>query len=250
MKLNFKVARIYLLISFLIMGLTQVYGQDTSKMNKSVLFVYGGWEGHEPEQCRDLFVPWLREQGYDVTSSPSLDSYLDEDLMDSVDLIIQVVTMSTITEDQEEALLNAVGERGVALAGWHGGLGDSFRNNTGYQFMVGGQWVAHPGGIIDYKVNIINRDDPITKGISDFNMHSEQYYMHVDPANEVLVTTTFTGDHSSWINGVTMPVVWKKKYGKGNVFYASFGHSAADFNTPEAMEIMQRGIKWAIGDLK
>jgi uncharacterized protein len=134
---------------------------------------------------------------------------------------------------------------GVGLGGWHGGMADSFRNNTEYQFMVGGQWVAHPGNIIDYWVNIINHDDPITAGLSDFAMHSEQYFMHVDPANEVLATTTFTGDHASWIAGTVMPVVWKRHYGQGKVFYCSLGHQVIDFDVPEAREIVKRGLLWA-----
>ena len=124
-------------------------------------------------------------------------------------------------------------------------MADSFRNNTEYQFMVGGQWVAHPGNIIDYRVNIVSHQDPITTGIPDFDMHSEQYYMHVDPSNEVLATTTFKGDILSWIEGVVMPVVWKRKWGRGNVFYCSLGHVAKDFDVPEVREIVRRGLLWA-----
>jgi type 1 glutamine amidotransferase len=124
-------------------------------------------------------------------------------------------------------------------------MGDSFRNNCEYQFMVGGQWVVHPGGVIDHEVNIINHEDPITKGLSDFKMHSEQYYLHVDPSNEVLAETTFRGEHCAWIDGVVMPVVWKRPYGAARVFYASVGHVAADFDVPEAKEIVQRGMMWA-----
>ncbi len=211
---------------------------------KKVLFVWGGWKGHEPELCRDIFVPWMREQGMDVTVSDSLDAYLDKDLMASLDLIVQIWTMGKITNEQEKALLEAV-KRGVGIAGWHGGLGDSFRNNVAYQFMVGGQWVAHPGGVIDYEVNIVDHDDPVTAGLDDFKMHSEQYFMHVDPNNKVLATTTFSDEHASWIGGATMPVVWKKMYGSGRVFYNSLGHVASDFEVPEALEIMKRGILWA-----
>ena len=124
-------------------------------------------------------------------------------------------------------------------------IADAFRNSTNYQFMVGGQWVAHPGNIIDYTVNITDHDDPITAGLADFAMHSEQYYMHVDPANEVLATTTFTGQYCSWIDGVVMPVVWKRRWGAGRIFYASVGHVAADFDVPEAKEIVRRGLLWA-----
>jgi len=211
---------------------------------KSALMVWGGWDGHEPKQCVDIFAPFLQEHGFEARISDTLDVYLEKDYMGSLSLIVPVWTMGTVTEEQEKGLLDAIGS-GVGIAGWHGGMGDSFRNNTEYQFMVGGQWVVHPGGVIDYEVNIINQEDPITKGLSDFKMQSEQYYMHVDPSNEVLATTTFGGQHHDWIEGVVMPVVWKRRYGEARVFYASVGHVAADFDVPEAREIVQRGMLWA-----
>ena len=212
--------------------------------NKKILFVWGGWDGHEPGECRDIFVPWMRDSGADVIVSDSLDSYLDEEMINTRDLIIQVWTMGTISGEQSQGLLNAV-KSGVGLAGWHGGLGDSFRNNTEYQFMVGGQWVAHPGGVIDYEVNITDREDPVTRGLSNFKMYSEQYYIHVDPNVKVLASTTFKGSHAEWIDGCVVPVAWKKYYGKGRVFYSSLGHVVADFEVHEALEIMKRGILWA-----
>ncbi len=220
-------------------------GQSSPDLkNKKTVFVWGGWPGHEPDLCRDLFVPWLKEEGAVVTVSDTLDCYTDEGLMSSADLIIQAWTMGKISKEQEAGLLAAV-KNGAGLAGWHGGLGDSFRENTEYQFMVGGQWVAHPGGVIDYDVHIADRKDEVTRGLAGFHMHSEQYYMHVDPYVKVLATTTFSGEHASWIKGAVMPVAWKKYYGKGRVFYSSLGHVAADFNVPEAYTIMQRGIRWA-----
>ncbi len=217
----------------------------TSPLNgKRVLFVWGGWMGHEPDKCRDIFVPWMESEGAKVTVSETLDIYINLDLKKEFDLIIQAWTMGTITSNQEKALLEAV-KSGVGLAGWHGGLGDSFRNNTEYQFMVGGQWVAHPGGVINYRVNITDHKDPVTKGLKDFDMHSEQYYVHVDPNVKVLATTTFTDQNDSWIGGNVVPVVWKKIYGIGRVFYSSLGHVASDFSVPQALEIQKRGIRWA-----
>jgi type 1 glutamine amidotransferase len=211
---------------------------------KKALMVWGGWPGHEPKKCVDIFAPFLEEQGYDGEISDTLDAYLDESKMRALDLIVPVWTQGTITREQETGLLEAV-KSGVGIAGWHGGMGDSFRNNVNYQFMVGGQWVAHPGGIIDYEVNIINHEDPITRGLEDFRMHSEQYLMHVDPSNEVLATTTFGGEHCPWIEGTVMPVVWKRMWGAGRVFYTSLGHVAKDFDVPEAKEIVERGMLWA-----
>jgi uncharacterized protein len=211
---------------------------------KKALFVWGGWAGHEPKQCVDVFAPIIQAEGYEVTISDTLDTYLDKELMSSLSLVVPVWTMGTITKEQEQGLLAAV-ESGVGIAGWHGGMGDSFRNAVNYQFMVGGQWVAHPGGVIDYEVNITNHTDPITAGIPDFKMHSEQYYLHVDPSNEVLATTTLSGQYCSWIAGAVIPVVWKRRWGSGRVSYCSLGHVARDFDVPEARELVLRGMLWA-----
>lgn len=235
------------LISYIVILSSTVTAQSSQNnlKGKNVLFVYGGWEGHEPVQTRDIFVPWLLLKGSNVKLSNSLDVYTDTAVMNNIDLIIQVWTMGEITNEQEKGLITAV-KNGVGLAGWHGGLGDSFRNSVEFQYMVGGQWVAHPGGIINYEVNITNHDDDVTKGLNDFEIESEQYYMHVDPNVKVLATTTFNGDHDYWIDGAVVPVVWKKMFGKGRVFYSSLGHVAKDFEIHEVIEIMKRGINWTV----
>jgi type 1 glutamine amidotransferase len=213
-------------------------------MAKKGLIFYGGWEGHQPEKTSCRFANILQAHGYDIDRVQTLDVLTDSDQMATYDLIVPMYTQSTITREQEQGLLNAV-KAGAGLAGWHGGMGDAFRNSTEYQFACGGQWVAHPGNIIDYTVNIDVHDDLITEGLSDFQMHSEQYFLHVDPSNEVLVTTTFTGEHAPWIAGTVMPVVWKRKYGEGRVFYCSLGHVDADFEVPEAQTLVERGLLWA-----
>jgi type 1 glutamine amidotransferase len=212
---------------------------------KRALINWGGWDGHEPEACAGLFAGLLKERGFEVEVISDLGCYTDAEFMQRLDLIVPIWTMSTITPEQEKGLLNAI-QSGVGIAGWHGGMADSFRNCVDYQWMVGGQWVQHPGNIIDYQVNITS-DDPIVAGLSDFWMHSEQYYMHVDPSNTVLATTTFSGEYGDapWIKGVVMPVVWKRQFGKGRVFYSSLGHVLKDFDVPEAREIMLRGMAWA-----
>lgn len=215
-------------------------------MKKKALITWGGWDGHEPEKCAGIFESVLRIEGYEVEIATTLDVYLDSKQMLALDLVVPIWTMSSITSEQEKGLLEAI-KSGVGIAGWHGGMADSFRNNINYQWMVGGQWVAHPGGIVNYQVNIVKRDDPIVAGLNDFKMHSEQYYMHVDPGNEVLATTTLSGKYgdSAWVAGTVMPVVWKRVHGKGKVFYASFGHVTSDFNIFEAKEIIRRGMIWA-----
>jgi uncharacterized protein len=215
---------------------------------KKALINWGGWSGHEPEQCAELFADVMRDEGFEVRVVSDLEVYTDAEYMQSLTLIVPVWTMSTITKEQEAGLLGAV-KSGIGIAGWHGGMADSFRNNTEYQWMVGGQWVAHPGNVITYQVNITKPNDPIVAGLNDFTMQSEQYYMHVDPSNEVLATTTFSGKEGDapWIAGAVVPVVWKRHYGQGRVFYSSLGHVRKDFDVPEAREIVRRGMLWAAG---
>ncbi|MBT1702546.1 ThuA domain-containing protein [Chryseosolibacter indicus] len=220
--------------------------QLPSLKGRKVLFTYGGWDGHEPQKYFDYITTWLKEEGAEVTTSPTLDPYADKSLMDSIDLVIQIYTMSSITKEQEKGLIEAVEKNGTGLTGWHGGLCDAFRNNVDYQYMTGGQWVAHPGNYVDYEVNIIDHQDEVTKGLKDFAMKSEQYYMHVDPNVKVLATTRFNGKINSWIDGCVMPVTWKKMHGKGRVFYTSIGHNLDHIKEkPDAIEMLKRGIKWA-----
>lgn len=213
---------------------------------KSALVVYGGWDGHEPKQCMERLVPWLKQKGYRTVVCDNMEIYTDARRMSKFSVIVPLWTMGQITGQQSRGLSAAV-LAGAGLAGWHGGMCDAFRTDTNYQFMTGGQWVSHPGGVIPYTVENLSQDDPITKGLKPFDMLSEQYYMHTDPGNDVLATTTFTGRHGGtpWIKGTVMPVVWKRMWGKGRVFYTSLGHVNKDFEVPEAFEIVKRGIQWA-----
>jgi len=227
--------------------LKKTAAKKTAAKKPRALVVYGGWDGHEPEPCAKRFEAWLKERGFDVNVQPTLDAYLDPKMMKDLALIIPLWTMGTITGDQRKALDEAV-KSGVGLAGWHGGMCDAFRQDTEYQFMTGGQWVAHPGGVIDYTVVDLDPSDATTKGLKTFKMKSEQYYMHTDPGNNVLAWTVFEGKKkhgAPWIKGTKMPVVWKRMWGKGRVFYTSLGHVNKDFDVPEAFEIMKRGIQWA-----
>ncbi len=205
---------------------------------KRALIVQGGWQGHEPKQVSEVLARALRENGFEVEVSDTLDSFKDEERLRSLDLIVPEWTMGAIEREQLPPLLAAV-RSGVGIAGVHGGMGDAFRYETEYQYMVGGQWVAHPGGDgVEYEVHIEDVPSPITEGLDDFPVCSEHYYMHVDPGNQVLATTRF-GD-------VIMPVAWTKMYGRGRVFYCSLGHVAQVFDqAPEILTLVTRGMLWA-----
>ncbi|OAS16422.1 ThuA domain-containing protein [Paenibacillus oryzisoli] len=205
---------------------------------KQALIVWGGWEGHQPEEVAGIFTGLLREENYAVEVSNTLDSFRDKERLANVDLIVPVWTMGKIENEQLYPLINAVKVGGTGIAGCHGGMGDSFRNEVEYQYMVGGQWVAHPGnGGVTYKVRFKDSEQPLTAGIGDFVVVSEKYYMHVDPAINVHAVTDF--------DDVEMPVVWTKTYGAGKVYYNSLGHQANIVRMPETLELMRRGLLWA-----
>jgi uncharacterized protein len=210
---------------------------------KSAMIVWGGWHGHEPELCAGIVRDMLERHSYQVRIETSTQAFADSNL-NQLDLIVPIYTMSKIEKDEAKNLAAAI-QSGVGMAGFHGGMCDAFRESVEYQFITGGQWVAHPGGVIDFRVNMLKRDDPIVLGLSDFDHRSEQYYMHVDPVNEVLATTTFSGEHAPWVKGVVMPVAWKRRHGEGKVFYCSLGHVSAEFKVPQFATMVERGMLWA-----
>ena len=210
---------------------------------RKALIVWGGWAGHEPEQGAAIVAGMLRNEGFDVQVETTTQAFADPAL-NELSLIVPIFTMSKI-EKPEAANLTAAVRKGVGLAGFHGGMCDAFRESVDYQFMCGGQWVAHPGNVIPFRVNVSKAADPVMAGIEDFDYRSEQYYMHVDPSIDVLATTTFSGEHAPWTKGVVMPVVWKHRHGEGRVFYSALGHVAKEFEVPQMKEILRRGMLWA-----
>ena len=212
-------------------------------MTKSALIVWGGWDGHTPEQSARLVGTILEAHNYAVDIEPTTEAFADADLP-RYDLIIPAITMSHIEREELTNLIAAV-RSGTGLAGFHGLMCDSFRNEPDYQFMTGGQWVAHPGNIIDFTVNVTKPEDPIMQDIGDFDYRSEQYYMHFDPSVEVLATTTFSGEYFDEIDGVVMPVAWKRRFGEGRIFYTALGHVVDEFQVPQMRTMFERGALWA-----
>ncbi|URJ51827.1 ThuA domain-containing protein [Paenibacillus polymyxa] len=214
---------------------------------RKALIVWGGWNGHEPEQVAAIFERILKEEQFEVEVSNTLEAYQDAEKLLDLDLIVPVWTMGQIEQELVNNVSAAV-QGGVGLTGCHGGMCDAFRNNVDWQFMTGGQWVAHPGNDgVEYMVNMKRGSSPLLDHIEDFQVKSEQYYLHVDPAVEVLATTRFPivpGPHSA--NGpVDMPVVWTKRWGNGRVFYNSLGHHADIIDMPQVTEMMRSGFLWA-----
>jgi type 1 glutamine amidotransferase len=213
---------------------------------KRALCTWGG-DIHTPEISTKMMVQALEKDGFQCDVKHGLKCLESKWRLKKYDLIVYCHTGVKITKKQRQNLINAV-MNGAGLAGWHGGLNDSLRSEVDYQFMTGAKWVSHPGaGGMTYQVNMVpeKKNDPIIQGLKDFTITSEQYYLHIDPALEVIATTTFHSLAMPWIEGVVMPVAYKKRWGKGKIFYVSVGHTNKDFEIPEAMELMRRGMLWA-----
>ncbi|MBA8794179.1 hypothetical protein FHX74_001784 [Friedmanniella endophytica] len=233
---------------------------ESAQTLKQALIVRGGWEGHSPVEATDLFRPFLDEQGYDVRVEDSPAVYADRSVMDGVDVIVQCVTMSTIEPDQLAGLRSAI-EAGTGMAGWHGGIADSYRNSSDYLQLIGGQFACHPGkhpdehvpgeasnNFLPYTVNVVpeQREHPIMAGIGDFDLVTEQYWVLSDDLNDVLATTTLDArSFDPWHRPVTSPAVWTRQWGEGRIFVVTPGHSLDVLEDPSVRTIVERGILWA-----
>ncbi len=228
-------------------------------MSRLALVVRGGWDGHQPVEATDLFVPHLQEHGYDVRIEDSPAVYADAALMQRVDLVMQCVTMSTIERDEVQGLRAAV-EAGTGLAGWHGGIADSYRNSADYLHMIGGQFACHPGkhpservgeqsdNYVPYTVNMLPAaaDHPVTAGIEDFDLVTEQYWVLSDDYVDVLATTTQqVRDWDPWHRPVTSPAVWTRTWGQGRIFVCTPGHRVDVLQQPQVDTLVKRGLLWA-----
>ncbi|MFE3829392.1 ThuA domain-containing protein [Streptomyces sp. NPDC059092] len=217
---------------------------ETSDTRRA-LVVRGGWEGHRPVEITELFLPFLRAHGYDVRTSATLDVYADAELLAATDLVVQCWTMGEITGEQSAGLAAAV-RAGTGLAGWHGGIVDSFRGDLGYQLLTGGQFLMHPAGFSEHEVTPVEErvDHPVVAGLGAFRVHTEKYWLATDPLIDVLATVGFAADEDR-ARPVTMPAVWTRNWGSGRVFVSAVGHKPDDFDVPEVRTLTERGLLWA-----
>jgi type 1 glutamine amidotransferase len=226
---------------------------------KSALVVRGGWDGHQPVEATDRFIPFLEANGYSVRVEDSPKIYGDPGYMAGVDLIMQCMTMSTIERDEFHGLRTAV-ENGTGLAGWHGGIADSYRNTSDYLHLIGGQFACHPGkhpdehtggqadNYVPYTVSMLPEaaDHPITRGLSDFDLVTEQYWVLADDYIDVLATTTQkVRPWDPWHREVTSPAVWTRQWGQGRIFVCTPGHNLKVLEDANVNTLIERGLLWA-----
>jgi uncharacterized protein len=227
--------------------------------SRTVLIVRGGWEGHQPVRATELFIPFLERNGYAVHVEESTGVYGDASVMAGMDLVVQCVTMSEIKADELSGLAAAV-SAGTGFTGWHGGIVDSFRASSDYLHLVGGQFATHPGkepcqrlgvaedNFLPYTVNVtpLGREHPITAGIEDFDLETEQYWVLHDDLIDVLATTTHpTRPWHPWHRPVTSPAIWTRRWGAGRIVVTTPGHSLDALEHPSVRTVIEKGMLWA-----
>jgi len=208
---------------------------------KKALFIAGGWDGHQPERFAEILAQALVPSGFECEVATELSVLDDAARLATFDLISPCWTMGTLTEDQGRNLQAAI-RSGVGLGGIHGGMGDAFRGNHDYEWMVGGHFVGHPH-VGSYTVRLRDCASPITEGIPrEFIYQSEQYYMLIDPAVQVLADAEYLYDG----NSCNMPVAWVRQWGAGRVFYSALGHAPEEFTDhPASLKLALQGMCWA-----
>jgi uncharacterized protein len=220
---------------------------DDHHQHRQALIVRGGWEGHRPVEATDRFVPFLKEHGFAVEVHDDPAVYDDAERLAATDLVVQCYTQGVATDSQVLGLSAAVAA-GTGLAGWHGGIVDSFRGSPDYLHLTGGQWAAHPGGFVPHEVEVVpaRSDHPIVEGLDRWALDTEQYWVLTDALNDVLATTTFpVRDDTPWREPLTCPAVWTRRWGRGRVFVSTIGHKLEDLDLPPVRTLTERGLLWA-----
>jgi uncharacterized protein len=218
-----------------------------NQQGRQALVVRGGWEGHNPVEATDRFIPFLKEHGFAVEVHDGPEVYADPDKLAETDLVVQCYTQGVATDEQVAGLSAAV-ERGTGLAGWHGGIVDSFRGSPDYLHLTGGQWAAHPGGFVPYEVRVVpeRATHPIVAGLDRWSLDTEQYWVLSDGLNDVLATTLFEpGPDTPWREAMVAPMVWTRQWGQGKVFVSTIGHKLEDLDVPDVRTLTERGLLWA-----
>jgi uncharacterized protein len=219
----------------------------TDRPSKRALVVRGGWEGHSPVEATDRFLPFLEQHGYRIDVHDGPEIYADPEVMPGYDLVLQCYTQGVATDEQVSGLAAAV-RAGAGLAGWHGGIVDSFRASPDYLHLTGGQWAAHPGNFVEYDVTVVpeRADHEIVAGLTAWHHVTEQYWCLTDDLNDVLVTSQFqAGPDTPWRQDLVVPAVWTRQWGQGRVFVSTIGHKLEDLDVPEVRTLTERGLLWA-----
>jgi len=197
---------------------------------KSILIIWGGWQGHDPQGVAEKLANILTDHRYQVDVRSDLGVLINENLK-TYDVLIPIWSCGIASPIYIQPLLEAI-ESGLGLVTWHGGI--NWFDQADYYDLIGAYYLRDTP-VESYSVQL--EDHAFTKGLTDFDIKSETYYMLVNPMNTLLATTSCKGHR--------LPLMWTKTYGAGRVFYSSLAHDLDQLFMPDHLSILLRAIEWA-----
>lgn len=162
---------------------------------------------------------------------------------------------SDLSDQQKKDLLAFVHDDGKGFVGAHTG-DDAFFTWPEFGEMIGGYFDNHPWGVFDAPITVEDRDFPAMKAFGPSFTIRDEIYVHKAPYSRDKVHVLARLDASKLdFNSARQlrrtdkdfPVAWSKSYGKGRVFYSTFGHAPETWDNPAIQKMYFEAIKWAMG---
>lgn len=219
-----------LALSCLLLSALTVSAQEPRPLK--ILFL--GDDGHHrPIERFRLLEPALAKHKITLVYTDTVAS-LNPKVLAGYDGLVIYANQEKITPDQEKSLLEFV-ESGKGLVPLHC-ASFCFLNSPKYIELVGAQFQKHGTGTVTTTQQ--NTNHPILKNFRGFSSWDETYVhtKHNDKDRTVLEVR----DKEPW--------TWTRTHGKGRVFYTAWGHDAKTWSNPGFQNLVERGIRWAVGD--
>jgi len=168
---------------------------------------------------------------------------------------LNIVSEPPLPEIKPQALYWITAEQGKAVKDFvmNGGSALLFHNvtyisphNDDFRDVLGALTQNHPP-IRKFKVKIVNKEHPITRGVNDFVVTDEQHYMTYQKDPKYLLMQSVNEDGLTFNNlGNSAPAGWAYDYGKGRVCYLAPGHLMTALWNPEYVKIQKNAVRWLL----
>ncbi len=169
------------------------------------------------------------------------------------DAIFYFGTGDNLNAQQKKDLLAFVHDDGKGFVGAHTG-DDAFFDWPEFGEMIGGYFDGHPWGVFDAPIIMEDRNFPAMRHFPEKFTFRDEIYQHKDfSRDKIHVIARLDSSKLDYSKpnihrkDHDFPVAWSKMYGKGRVFYATFGHAAETWDKPEIQKLYLEALKWAMG---
>ena len=210
------------------------------------------------------YVTFIRTDSQLITKSkierhdprtPKLGAFINARNLDSFDAIFFMGTgEGDLTDVQKKDLLAFVHDDGKGFVGAHTG-DDAYFTWPEFGEMIGGYFDNHPWGVFDAPVIVEDPAFPAMRAFPPAFTIRDEIYVHKAPYSREKVHVLARLDAAKLDYSKArdlhrtdrdFPVAWTKNYGKGRVFYSTFGHLPETWDNPAVQKMYFEAIKWAM----